>query len=231
MGIFDNMRKPKGKLGNIQLKSMNKEHTPVSLWGLKHLDIKADDVILDIGCGGGININRMSKHAKKVYGVDYSEESVKLSREVNDDEIKRGKVEVYKANVKKLPFEDNTFDIITAFETVYFWPNIEKSFGEVKRVLKPGGIFLIGMESNGSDNLPMKISEKLINMTVYNDEELTSFLKNNGYSKITVYLRDAKNRQEIIKEIDGETRKVNDDYDNISFSDKFLEWMTIIAKK
>lgn len=39
------------------------------------------------------------------------------------------------------------------------------------------------------------------------------------------------NRQEIIKEIDGETRKVNDDYDNISFSDKFLEWMTIIAKK
>lgn len=231
MGIFDNMRKPKGKLGKIQLKSMNKEHTPVSLWGLKHLDIKADDVILDIGCGGGININRMSKLAKKVYGVDYSEESVNLSREVNDSEIRNGKVEVFKANVKKLPFEDDTFDIVTAFETVYFWPNIEKSFGEVKRVLKPGGIFMIGMESNGSDNLPMKISEKLINMTVYNDEELTLFLNNNGYSKITVYLRDGKNKQEIIKEIGGETRRVDDDYDNISFTDKFVEWMTIIAKK
>lgn len=231
MGIFDNMRKPKGKLGKIQLKSMNKEHTPVSLWGLKHLDIKADDVILDIGCGGGININRMSKLAKKVYGVDYSEESVNLSREVNDSEIRNGKVEVFKANVKKLPFEDDTFDIVTAFETVYFWPNIEKSFGEVKRVLKPGGIFMIGMESNGSDNLPMKISKKLINMTVYNDEELTVFLANNGYSKITVYLRDGKNKQEIIKEIGGETRRVEDDYDNVSFSDKFLEWMTIVAQK
>jgi len=231
MGFFDNMRKPKGKLGKIQLKSMNKEHTPVSLWGLKHLDIKEDDIILDIGCGGGININRMSKHAKKVYGVDYSEESVNLSREVNDDEIKSGKVEVFKANVKKLPFEDDTFDVVTAFETVYFWPNIEKSFGEVKRVLKPGGIFLIGMESNGSDNLPMKISEKLINMTVYSDEELTLFLNNNGYSKITVYLRDGKNKQEIIKEIGGETKRVQDDYDHISFSDKFVQWMTIVAQK
>ncbi len=231
MGIFDNMRKPKGKLGNIQLKSMNKEHTPVSLWGLKHLNIKSDDVILDIGCGGGININRMSKKAKKVYGVDYSIESVKLSREVNRQEIYDGKVEVLKGNVADLPFEDDTFDIVTAFETVYFWPDIEKSFGEVKRVLKPGGIFLIGMESNGNDNMVMKISEKLIDMTVYNDEELTGFLKNNEYSKITVYLRDSKNKEEIIKEMGGQTRRIPDDYDHVSFSDKFVEWMTIVAEK
>jgi len=231
MGFFDNMRKPKGKLGKIQLKSMNKEHTPVSLWGLKHLDIQDDDIVLDIGCGGGININRMSKNAKKVYGVDYSIESVNLSREVNRQEIYDGKVEILKGNVQDLPFEDNTFDIVTAFETVYFWPDIEKSFGEVKRVLKPGGIFLIGMESNGNDNLTMKISEKLINMTVYNDEEITEFLKNNGYSQITVYLRDAKNSEEIIKEIGGETRRVHDDYDHFSFSDRFVEWMTVVARK
>lgn len=231
MGFFDNMRKPKGKLGKIQLKSMNKEHTPVSLWGLKHLDIQDDDIVLDIGCGGGININRMSKNAKKVYGVDYSIESVNLSREVNRQEIYDGKVEILKGNVQDLPFEDNTFDIVTAFETVYFWPDIEKSFGEVKRVLKPGGIFLMGMESNGNDNLTMKISEKLIDMTVYNDEEITEFLKNNGYSQITVYLRDAKNSEEIIKEIGGETRRVHDDYDHFSFSDRFVEWMTVVARK
>ena len=230
MGIFDNMRKPKGKLGNVQLKSMNKEHTPVSLWGLKHLNINPDDIILDIGCGGGININRMAKEAKKVYGVDYSVESVNLSREVNQDYIGEGKVEVLEGNVKNLPFEDNSFDIVTAFETVYFWPDIEKSFGEVKRVLKPGGIFLIGMESNGSDNMVMKISEKLIDMTVYNDEELKSYLQNNGYSEITVYLRDAKNNEEIVKS-DGGVKRIPDDYDHISFSDKFVQWMTITARK
>ncbi len=135
MGFFDNMRKPKGKLGNIQLKSMNKEHTPVSLWGLKHLDIQSDDVILDVGCGGGININRMAEKAKKVYGVDYSIESVKLSREVNREYIEQGKVEVLEGNVQSLPFDDESFDIVTAFETIYFWPDIEKCFGEVKRAL------------------------------------------------------------------------------------------------
>ena len=230
MGIFSNMRKPKGKLGSIQLKSMNKEHTPVALWNLKHLEIKPEDVVLDVGCGGGININRMAQQAKKVYGVDYSIESVKLSLEVNKEYVNEGKVEVLEGNVESLPFDDNTFDIVTAFETVYFWPNIEKSFGEVKRVLKPGGIFLIGMESNGSDNLPMKISQKLIDMTVYNDEELTSFLKNNDYSDITVYLRDSKNKEEIVKS-DGEVKRIPDDYDHSSFTDKLVEWMTIIAVK
>lgn len=230
MGIFENMRKPKGKLGNIQLKSMNKEHTPVALWNLMHLDIKSDDIILDVGCGGGININRMASKAKKVYGVDYSIESVKLSREVNEEYVSKGKVEVLEGNVLSLPFDDDKFDIVTAFETVYFWPDIEKAFGEVKRVLKPGGIFLIGMESNGSDNLPMKISQKLIDMTVYDDEEVTQFLENNGYGEITVYLRDAKNKEEIVKS-NGGVKRIADDYNHRAFTDKLVEWMTIVAKK
>lgn len=231
MGIFDNMRKPKGKLGQIQLKSMNKEHTPVALWGLKHLDIKSDDIVLDVGCGGGININRMAKSAKKVYGVDYSKESVKVSKDVNRQEIYGGKVEVLQGDVQSLPFEDESFDIVTAFETVYFWSNIEKCFGEVKRVLKPGGIFLIGTESNGSDNIAMKISEKFVNMTVYNDEELTQFLQNNDYSQITVYLRDGRKKKEKIKQIGGETKIIDDDYDHASLTDKWVEWMTIVARK
>ena len=231
MGFFSNMRKPEGKLGNIQLKSMNKEHTPVSLWGLKHLNISPDDVILDIGCGGGMNINRMAQGAKKVYGVDYSIESVNLSKEVNEDLIKEGRVEVHEGNVMDLPFEDNSFDIVTAFETVYFWPDIVKSFGEVKRVLKPGGMFLIGCEANGTNNLAMKFFDKVIDMTFYEDNDLVGFLKSNDFNEITVYLRDGKNKEEVIKTMDGKEKRVKDDYDNFSISDRFVEWMTVTAKK
>ena len=235
MGFFDNMRKPQGKLGNIQLKSMNKEHTPVSLWGLKHLNIKSDDVILDVGCGGGINVKRMAKSAKKVYGIDYSIESVKLSKEVNEKLIDEGKVEIIEGNVKSLPFEDNTFDIVTAFETVYFWPDIEKCFAEVKRVLKPGGIFLIGLETigletNGSDNFIMKFWGHFIDMEMYDDDEITSFLESNDFSDITVYLRDGKMNKEIIRS-KGSEEIVDDDYREVSFSDRFLQWMTVVAMK
>ena len=231
MGFFSNMRKPEGKLGNIQLKSMNKEHTPVSLWGLKHLNISPDDIVLDIGCGGGMNINRMAQTAKKVYGVDYSIESVNLSKEVNEDLIREGRVAAHEGDVMDLPFDDDTFDIVTAFETVYFWPDIIKSFGEVKRVLKPGGMFLIGCESNGTNNLAMKFFDKVIDMTFYEDKDLREFLGNNDFKDITVYLRDGKNKQEIIKKSDGETFKVDDDYDNFSISDRFVEWMTVTAIK
>ena len=231
MGFFSNMRKPEGKLGNIQLKSMNKEHTPVSLWGLKHLNISPDDVILDIGCGGGMNINRMAQSAKKVYGVDYSIESVNLSKEVNQDLIREGRVEVHEGNVMDLPFEDNSFDIVTAFETVYFWPDIVKSSGEVKRVLKPGGMFLIGCEANGTNNLAMKFFDKVIDMTFYEDNDLVGFLKSNDFNEITVYLRDGKNKEEVIKTMDGKEKKVKDDYDNFSISDRFVEWMTVTAIK
>ena len=230
MGFFDNMRKPQGKLGNIQLKSMNKEHTPVSLWGLKHLNIKSDDVILDVGCGGGINVKRMAKSAKKVYGIDYSIESVKLSKEVNEKLIDEGKVEIIEGNVKSLPFEDNTFDIVTAFETVYFWLDIEKCFAEVKRVLKPGGIFLIGLETNGSDNFIMKFWGHFIDMEMYDDDEITSFLESNDFSDITVYLRDGKMNKEIIRS-KGSEEIIDDDYREVSFSDRFLQWMTVVAMK
>ena len=209
---------------------MNKEHTPVSLWGLKHLNIKSDDVILDVGCGGGINVKRMAKSAKKVYGIDYSIESVKLSKEVNEKLIDEGKVEIIEGNVKSLPFEDNTFDIVTAFETVYFWPDIEKCFAEVKRVLKPGGIFLIGLETNGSDNFIMKFWGHFIDMEMYDDDEITSFLESNDFSDITVYLRDGKMNKEIIRS-KGSEEIVDDDYREVSFSDRFLQWMTVVAMK
>ena len=209
---------------------MNKEHTPVSLWGLKHLDISPDDVILDVGCGGGINLNRMAQSAKKVYGIDYSAESVNLSREVNKHLIVEDRVEVLEGNVLNLPFEDNTFDIVTAFETVYFWPDIEKSFAEIKRVLKPGGMFLIGCETNGSERVLIKLLERFMKMTAYDDNQLCQFLENNDYKDIKTYLRDGISNKEIIK-YGGKDIKIDDDYNHFSFSDKIVQWMTITAIK
>ena len=101
----------------------------------------------------------------------------------------------------------------------------------MKRVLKPGGIFLIGMETNGDDSIIMRFWKRFIDMELYDDSQIKGFLKSNGYSDITVYLRDGRNRKEIIKRMDGSETHIDDDYDNVSFSDKFLEWMTVVAQK
>ena len=83
--LLRNARKPQGDLGDRLLDRMNKSHEGLAQWGVSHLDIAYDDVIIDIGCGGGVNVERFLKLTKeKVYGLDYSEVSVEKSTLRND---------------------------------------------------------------------------------------------------------------------------------------------------
>ena len=68
-----NARNPKGFWGKMMIRNMNKNHFEVTGWGLSHCDFKATDITLDVGCGGGMTVNRISKMVKKAYGIDYSE--------------------------------------------------------------------------------------------------------------------------------------------------------------
>ena len=91
------------------------------------------------GCGGGANIKTLLKLCPKgrVQGIDYSAVSVEKARKVNARAIAAGRCNVQQASVTELPFEAEQFDVATAFETVYFWPELAQNFREVYRVLKP----------------------------------------------------------------------------------------------
>lgn len=88
--------------------------------GYSHFDISPEDIVLGIGCGGGVNVKRFSKEAKKVYGVDYSSLSCQRSSQLNAEEITQNKVEIIEASVSDLPFEDETFDVITVLKLFIF---------------------------------------------------------------------------------------------------------------
>ncbi len=135
-------------LGLLRARIMNLVHNKLTDWGLSYLTIKADDIILDIGCGGGKTVNKLAKIVDKgkVYGVDISDTSINLSNKLNKNFISEGRVIIQKANVTSLPFPDDYFDIITAIETYFFWPDLVKDMGEVLRILKPGGKLLIVSE-------------------------------------------------------------------------------------
>ena len=142
-------RKPGFGLGTPILLQMNLTHTGLTTWGLQHVTIGADFNILDVGCGGGKTINRLAAMAPagKVAGIDYSAQSVKVARRTNAELIRAGRVSIEPGTVSHLPFPDASFDLVTAVETHYYWPDPVNDLREIGRVLKPGGTLLLIAEA------------------------------------------------------------------------------------
>lgn len=143
--LIEQVKNPNGFVGSFMLSIMNTAHTGMNKWALSKLKITEDAIMLDIGCGGGKTINLLSKMNiyGKLYGIDYSEQAVKDSIRTNIQDVDSGKVNILQASVTDIPFPDKTFDIITAFQTHYFWAELENGVKEVFRVLKQDGHFLI----------------------------------------------------------------------------------------
>ena len=174
-----NPAKPEGEDGRALLARMNGgHHEQLAVWGLTHLEFPPSATMLDIGCGGGANLKRLLARAKNGHacGIDYSPLSVELSRETCAEEIEAGTAAITQADVTRLPFEDDTFDIITAFETVYFWQDMFEALNEIHRVIKPGGRFLICNEANGATPEMYEQADALEGMTMYTAKELKLLL-------------------------------------------------------
>ena len=152
--LVDQVRKPSGRLGKIIAKGMNKGHAKLAVWGLSHVIIDPNYIILDIGCGGGGNIERYAKMVLngKIYGIDYSGTAVYISKEINKRYIEQGIVEIYQGSVSSLPFTDNFFNLISGFEAYYFWPDLTRDLKEIYRVLKPNGHLILVNEGYISNN-------------------------------------------------------------------------------
>lgn len=194
MNFFENTRKPQGFGGKLMAKMMNSGHAKVSQWGFSNISAKPDAKVLDVGCGGGANIATWLDKCRNghVTGLDYSEVSVAESQELNAAAIKQGKCRVLQGDVSAIPFSDEVFDYVSAFETVYFWPGLKKCFSEVNRVLKSGGTFLICNESDGMNASDEKWTKIIGGMKIYNSDQLVAALKEAGFTEIKTYINAKK---------------------------------------
>ena len=186
MSFFQNTCKPSGLGGKLMVKMMNSGHAKLAGWGFSQMQAKDDARVLDAGCGGGANVAQWLKQCPKghVTGMDYSEISVAEARKINDAAIKAGRCDVVRGNAAALPFENEAFDIVSAFETVYFWPGLEACFAEVNRVMMPGGTFMICNESDGTNAADEKWLKLIDGMRIYTENELRAALEKAGFTEI-----------------------------------------------
>jgi ubiquinone/menaquinone biosynthesis C-methylase UbiE len=184
--------KPTGWLGRLSLWRMNASHSKLTDWGLEHVSIENRYTILDVGCGGGRTVGKLAAIATqgKVYGVDYSGESVAATKRLNAQWINLGRVETRHGAVSQLPFPDGMFDLITAVETHFWWPNLPADMREVFRVLKAGGtLTLIAEVYKGANTRVSRLAEKCVSRTgmkLLSIEEHRELFINAGYSEVQV---------------------------------------------
>ena len=201
MGLMEKMlkqcRKPTGRWGRLMARSMNYGHSKVTRWGLSHLSINENDTILDIGCGGGKTVNSLANRAAegRVYGVDYSEDSVAVASKINKKLIEAGRVRILHASVASLPFADDSFDLVTVVETYYFFPDLIDNLREIRRVLKPGGSAILINEAYRHDRFEKRNATlaRAGHFPYHLPEEFREFLRDAGYSSIQIDVLESRN--------------------------------------
>lgn len=97
--------------------------------------------LLDVGCGTGFIINIVKDWCEKVYGIDVTQEML--------DRIEKSKnVELINGMAENLPFEENTFEVATAYSFIHHLHDYKEVLNEMYRVLKKGGTLYIDLEPN-----------------------------------------------------------------------------------
>ena len=177
-GLAKQLAKPRGLLGRIVARKLNKWNKCDYDFVIKEISNYADSVILEIGFGNGVLLNQLAHGFDNQYfGVDISKDMVKTAALINREFINNGKMELYQADIEKMPFHNETFDVIYTCNTVYFWRDTEKAISEIKRVLKPNGKFMnIAATKEGFENSPVS----QYGFSKYTLTELCDMLKSIG---------------------------------------------------
>ncbi|MFO7658515.1 MAG: class I SAM-dependent methyltransferase [Bacteroidales bacterium] len=185
MGLEKQGAKPSGLIGKIVGRLMNKFHTSLYVDYFKDNLPKENSSILDIGCGGGEFLKFLydSNNSYLLYGLDHSPEMIELSSKINKRAIEQNRLKLLQGSVTNISLKNSNLDLVTAFETVQFWPDTDKSFLEIYRLLKVGGHFLIINRYPPEGSKWWKIAK------IKSEKDYIHKLEIAGFEKITVDFR------------------------------------------
>lgn len=191
--LWNQFRRPTGVQGRAVAELMNQQHDALSTWGLSHIQIKPDFTVLDVGCGGGKTIGKLARQVPQglVFGIDYSKDMVQYSKEQNLQRVTEGHIGLTQASVEKLCFPSDFFDLVTAVETYYFWPNVQTAFQEIRRVLKPSGKLLIASEmvKDGKYEVENAETVKKCGVRLLSLQEIENLLASAKFAEVKVFTR------------------------------------------
>jgi len=183
MGILENKRRAR-----VFYKYLSKVYDTVNpfIWNeemraeaLAMLDVEADDRVLDVGCGTGFGTEGLLEHTENVHGLDQSVHQLEKAW------AKLGKhdpVSFYRGDAERLPFKDDTFDVVWSSGSIEYWPDPVATLRDMRRVTKPGGQVLVVGPNYPKTGVMQKVADAI--MLFYDRDEADRMFRAAGYDDL-----------------------------------------------
>ncbi|GIU52553.1 SAM-dependent methyltransferase [Shewanella sairae] len=143
--IASQLRCPEGEHAAGVAETMNDANYLLNQQCIKLLQFRSNDAVLEIGPGNGAFVGNILRSADNILysGVDWSSDMVAEATRINGDLIDTGKAHFQQGSSDKLKFDNDCFDKVISVHTLYFWDNPRAHLEQIKRVLKPLGLFCL----------------------------------------------------------------------------------------
>lgn len=178
--LSQQLKKPTGETGLEVALALNESNQRLYDLAFEMLDLKPDQNILEIGFGNGKHFSQYFQIEPQLNmtGVDFSADMCEEAKTRNSPFIEEGNLSIHCAETSSLPFKENEFDLITAINVIYFLDPPSPHLREIRRVLKPGGSFLIGYRPRHSIE---HLEFTRHNFVLYETNELIDLMESNGF--------------------------------------------------
>jgi demethylmenaquinone methyltransferase/2-methoxy-6-polyprenyl-1,4-benzoquinol methylase len=152
---------------------------PMREEALEMIDVQPTDRVLDVGCGTGFATTALIEASDDVHGLDQSRHQLEQAW------AKLGKhdpVSFYRGDAERLPFQDDSFDVVWSSGSIEYWPNPVAGLEECRRVVKPGGDVLVVGPNNPATTLFQRVADAI--MLFYDAEEATRMFRAAGFETV-----------------------------------------------
>jgi SAM-dependent methyltransferase len=161
-------------------------HRPNFLLILDRLHLTADDRLLEVGCGGGAFLHDALESGCRAWAIDHSPTMVQLAREQNRAAIEERRATIEEGDAHHLPFPDASCTCAVTTGSFGFWDRPIVGLAEIRRVLAPGGRFVMFSGSKELRGTPAASEPIASRVHWYEDDELVAMAREAGFVAVRV---------------------------------------------
>ena len=126
--------------------------------------LKSSDRVLDFACGTGITTVKLAKDVKEILAIDISKEMIGIAKNKIDNE-NLNNVHFNVCDIMDDTIENDSFDVMLAFNILYFLDNINDVFERINHILKKDGIFISATDCLGEKKSFLNTIQSILSKT------------------------------------------------------------------